>query len=414
MKLLFILLATLIGVIAEKISVTTTCDYARCQATVAGNGVMNYWDCYFTVTIGSKTWNDFPKLEFINCNSLGAIDSVRPNGLMPANTISSKSGDGAVWVGRVDSSTWCNIGHWPVRIMYAGQEYSYNVREGYCCSTEWTLPAPLVRTPYAVDIYYGSASGYFPPSSQPPSCSSGYYGSGARGGPPDACCRDDNDCCGSCNSGICSVHAAGDCGRCDPGYYGRGGRNGPNGVCCSSASDCAGGGCSSGICVTITSGVCKDKPEKGSGWNGDCCDNSDDCHESCVDGKCNGPSKPTTPQPPIGSGSNSCVSGWCDKGNDAPNGACCSVERDCHDTCNGNGICGVDDGTWRGPLTCNRGNPTTTTKKPTPTPTPTKYCKSGYYSKGLKNGPQGYCCKSPADCLGSSLRSPVGKKKSCE
>ncbi|CEI87202.1 hypothetical protein RMCBS344292_01620 [Rhizopus microsporus] len=70
----------------------------------------------------------------------------------------------------------------------------------------------------------------------------------------------------------------------------------------------------------------------GEGWKDYCCENSDDCRESCIKGKCNGKANP---KPPTDDGSNKCVNpknrgtgtgkGWKDY--------CCEDSDDCRDTC---------------------------------------------------------------------------------
>lgn len=82
--------------------------------------------------------------------------------------------------------------------------------------------------------------------------------------------------------------------------------------------------------------------KKGNGFNGYCCSSSDDCHESCVKGKCNGAKAPSittsaTTTKNTGSPSptpDSCTSGAKDKkkGNGF-NGYCCSSSDDCRDSC---------------------------------------------------------------------------------
>ncbi|CEJ02259.1 hypothetical protein RMCBS344292_16268 [Rhizopus microsporus] len=82
--------------------------------------------------------------------------------------------------------------------------------------------------------------------------------------------------------------------------------------------------------------------KKGNGFNGYCCSTSDDCRDSCIKGKCNGPKAPSTTTTATtikntGSPSptpNSCISGVKGKkrGNGF-NGYCCSTSDDCRDSC---------------------------------------------------------------------------------
>lgn len=70
----------------------------------------------------------------------------------------------------------------------------------------------------------------------------------------------------------------------------------------------------------------------GLGWRGFCCKTDDDCHESCIKGKCNGRVDPKYASP-IGDGT--CVNtgnigsrtgeGWKDY--------CCESSDDCRDSC---------------------------------------------------------------------------------
>ncbi|EIE90218.1 hypothetical protein RO3G_14935 [Rhizopus delemar RA 99-880] len=85
---------------------------------------------------------------------------------------------------------------------------------------------------------------------------------------------------------------------------------------------------------------------QGLGWKGYCCKTSDDCHDTCIKGKCNGPVNPKlAPSIDDDSGSKSgsgkkggnklCIRlnnrgdgnglGW--------NGYCCKTSDDCRDTC---------------------------------------------------------------------------------
>ncbi|CEG82707.1 hypothetical protein RMATCC62417_16740 [Rhizopus microsporus] len=90
-------------------------------------------------------------------------------------------------------------------------------------------------------------------------------------------------------------------------------------------------------CITGSRGK-----KKGNGFNGYCCSFSDDCRDSCVKGKCNGPKAPSTTTSATttkntGSPSptpNSCISGvkGKKKGNEF-NGYCCSSSDDCRGSC---------------------------------------------------------------------------------
>ncbi|RCH80776.1 hypothetical protein CU097_004289 [Rhizopus azygosporus] len=79
--------------------------------------------------------------------------------------------------------------------------------------------------------------------------------------------------------------------------------------------------------------------KKGNGFNGYCCSTSDDCRESCIKGKCNGPKAPSTTTTTKSTGSptptpSSCISGvkGKKKGNGF-NGYCCSTSDDCRESC---------------------------------------------------------------------------------
>ncbi|CEJ04344.1 hypothetical protein RMCBS344292_18308 [Rhizopus microsporus] len=79
--------------------------------------------------------------------------------------------------------------------------------------------------------------------------------------------------------------------------------------------------------------------KKGNGFNGYCCSTSDDCRESCIKGKCNGPKAPSTTTTTKNTGSptptpSSCISGvkGKKKGNGF-NGYCCSTSDDCRESC---------------------------------------------------------------------------------
>ncbi|ORE03730.1 hypothetical protein BCV72DRAFT_257660 [Rhizopus microsporus var. microsporus] len=140
-----------------------------------------------------------------------------------------------------------------------------------------------------------------------------------------------------------------------PGNRGMGTGEGWKDYCCENSDDCR-ESCIKGKC----NGKANPKPPTdpgndkclvpsnrgmgtGEGWKDYCCENSDDCRESCIKGKCNGkanPKPPTDPSddkclPPTDDGSNKCVNpknrgtgtgkGWKDY--------CCEDSDDCRDTC---------------------------------------------------------------------------------
>ena len=301
-----------------------------------------------------------------------------------------------------------------INYYYANQQWRLNTNRGKVSNIAHMMqsyPGGFITTGISMtvetdDCWNVLADPTYPPvpPPDPPSkgCYDGVYGLGQHNGAWGHCCKDSNDCRWSCRYGSCGT--SDQPGRsCTPGYEDDEEHNGPEGACCSGRSDCISYVCDNGACTKPSTSNCHRELGEGDGYGGDCCGDEEDCREECKGGFCTGPTKPKPP-PVVKPGTGSCTTGWCGKGlGKGPTGACCSVEGDCDDTCNGDGKCGEDDGTWRGPLDCNRGTkPTTTTTTKAPTPTP-KYCKSGYYSKGLRNAPQGYCCKSPADCQGNCV-----------
>ncbi|GAN03364.1 hypothetical protein MAM1_0039c02817 [Mucor ambiguus] len=140
---------------------------------------------------------------------------------------------------------------------------------------------------------------------------------------------------------------------CISGSSGKGNGNGYNGYCCESSDDCW-ESCKSGVCngpilasrtvsptlttspgpplSTETIGSClpgvKGKGN-GDGYLGYCCSSSDDCVESCKSGVCNGSSKPN--DPPVGS---ACRAGYAGlKNGQGPASACCWDSDDCQESC---------------------------------------------------------------------------------
>ena len=97
-----------------------------------------------------------------------------------------------------------------------------------------------------------------------------------------------------------------------------------------------------------------------------------------------------------------CIAGSSGKKNgDGYNGFCCTSSNDCWDTC--------VSGKCNGPALTSTTAKTTTAKTTTKTTTKTaatktatttsKACKTGVSGKKLGNGATGYCCKSSDDCL---------------
>ena len=532
MKLLILLLLSVLAGTGtgDGLSVSTTCNYKSCQGPCL-NEVPYVWDCYFSASLDGRVWTDFPMMQYTGCEGgflipaqIGHNTGKKPM-YVPVNILRSCTSDEKICIERVRGAK-CIQGKWPITVFIRGGGLgtTFTIYEGLNKRYKEVIHAGIFGpTWYDVDQYFGGGGFDMGPSCSPnyrgdgkrngppnaccndsddccgscnsgicsvhaagdcgikPSCSPNYRGSGRRDGPPNACCNDSNDCCGNCNFGMCSVHAAGDCGRCDPKYYGTGKLLGTEGVCCRNAMDCRGscfndkctkdnncdklqwgkgegkGGaddccrdsedcyqsCKNGVCTPRYS--CDRKLGKEDGVLGDCCQTGNDCAISCdtAAGKCRnsslkcpsmngnagsccrlssdcksgkcplgvcvGGTATTVTIGPIPT-NNGCIPGWCGKGlGKGPTGACCSVEGDCDDTCNGDGKCGTSDGTWKGPLACPNPTKTTTTmafttKTTISIPTTTtggKTCKGGYYNKNLKNGPDGSCCATINDCLGA-------------
>ena len=112
-------------------------------------------------------------------------------------------------------------------------------------------------------------------------------------------------------------------------------------------------------CVAGSSGK-----KNGDGYNGFCCTSSDDCLDTCVSGKCNGPAlTPTTAKTT-------------------------TTKTTTNNTTTAK--------------TTTKNTTTKTTTKTTTTKTTTttaKACKTGVSGKKLGNGATGYCCTSSNDCL---------------
>ncbi|KAL7325210.1 hypothetical protein PS15p_207726 [Mucor circinelloides] len=111
---------------------------------------------------------------------------------------------------------------------------------------------------------------------------------------------------------------------CQAGFKGKKNGRGPLDACCSHSDDCQ-ESCINGKCNAPIASTCytgSNGKSKGDGYNGACCEHSDDCWESCIEGKCNGPSLA------------SCNQGFSGKkGGKGPKDACCSSNRDCKNSC---------------------------------------------------------------------------------
>ncbi|CAO3692131.1 hypothetical protein G6F70_008784 [Rhizopus microsporus] len=207
------------------------------------------------------------------------------------------------------------------------------------------------------------------------------------------------------------VHAA--AAKCISGSAGKGNGDGYKGFCCKTSDDCF-ESCVSGVCngptkPTKTTTSSAPAPSciagskglgNGDGYKGYCCENSDDCINSCVSGICNGPTKPTqssgtkTATSPAPTGT--CTAGSKGKGNgDGYKGYCCKNSDDCIDTC----VKGVCNGPTK------PGSPTTTTTTATSTSTsgPKPTCAAGSYGLGNGDGYKGDCCKNSDDCVNSCV-----------
>ncbi|KAL7319732.1 hypothetical protein PS15m_002832 [Mucor circinelloides] len=182
--------------------------------------------------------------------------------------------------------------------------------KGYCCKTsddcfescvkgvcngptKTTTPTKTSTTPT--------------PTGTPGTCTAGSSGLGKGDGYKGYCCKTSDDCFESCVKGVC---------------------NGPtktNTPTKTSTTPTPTG--TSGTCTAGSSGL-----GKGDGYKGYCCKTSDDCFESCVKGVCNGPSNTKSPTP-VPTGTN-CKPGYKGLGNgEGPANACCDDSDDCQESC---------------------------------------------------------------------------------
>ncbi|KAI8085829.1 uncharacterized protein B0P05DRAFT_466450 [Gilbertella persicaria] len=198
--------------------------------------------------------------------------------------------------------------------------------------------------------------------------------------------------------------------KCVSGSAGLGNGDGYKGYCCNDSDDCK-DACVKGVCVgpsapTKTTTTSGSKPTsgtcisgstglgKGDGYKGYCCDNSDDCQDTCIKGVCNGPSAPsktttttatkTATKTTTTSGTqptSTCAPGSYGLSNgDGQGGDCCKTNDDCKNAC----IKGVCNG-----------------PKPSGTPEP---CKKGYAGLAEGNGPLNACCETSDDCQEACVR----------
>ncbi|KAG1102920.1 hypothetical protein G6F42_017294 [Rhizopus arrhizus] len=138
------------------------------------------------------------------------------------------------------------------------------------------------------------------------SCVAGSSGLGNGDGYNGYCCKTSDDCFESCVKGVC---------------------NGPTKPTKPTKTSTAQPSSTPGTCTAGSSGL-----GKGDGYNGYCCKSSDDCFESCVKGVCNGPSNTKSPTP-VPTGTN-CKPGYKGLGNgEGPANACCDDSDDCQESC---------------------------------------------------------------------------------
>ncbi|KAI8389402.1 hypothetical protein BD560DRAFT_381508 [Blakeslea trispora] len=138
----------------------------------------------------------------------------------------------------------------------------------------------------------------------------------------------------------------------------------------------------SSTCISGSAGLAK-----GDGYKGYCCEENDDCYESCISGVCNGPSAPSN-QP--GTGTCTPGSSGLGKGN-GYKGYCCKNSDDCYNSC----VSGVCNGASKPSTTSDLpGKPTTSDTPGKPNPS----CLPGSYGLGNGDGYKGDCCKNSDDC----------------
>ncbi|KAL4209807.1 hypothetical protein AB4K20DRAFT_1905215 [Rhizopus microsporus] len=176
-------------------------------------------------------------------------------------------------------------------------------------------------------------------------------GMGTGEGWKDYCCENSDDCRDTCIKGKCNGKAnpnpptdPGNDKCLVPNNRGMGTGEGWKDYCCENSDDCR---------DTCIKGKCNGKANPnpptdpgndkclvpnnrgmgtGEGWKDYCCEDSDDCRDTCIKGKCNGKANP---KPPTDDGSNKCINpknrgtgtgkGWKDY--------CCEDSDDCRDTC---------------------------------------------------------------------------------
>ncbi|CAO3701198.1 unnamed protein product [Rhizopus stolonifer] len=141
----------------------------------------------------------------------------------------------------------------------------------------------------------------------------------------------------------------------------------------------------------------------GDGYKGYCCSDSDDCFNSCINDVCNGPTKPTTTTTSSSTPTSSpgeCTTGSKGLGNgDGYKGYCCEDSDDCFNSC----VSGVCDGPINTKTTTKTITKTATKTTTTFKATGTGKCAAG--SQGLKNGDgyKGDCCDTSDDCVNACI-----------
>ncbi|KAG2193398.1 hypothetical protein INT46_002566 [Mucor plumbeus] len=149
-------------------------------------------------------------------------------------------------------------------------------------------------------------------SGTPGTCVAGSAGLGNGDGYKGYCCKSSDDCFESCKSGVCN-----------------GPTNTKTATKTTSAVPTSSG--TPGACVAGSAGL-----GNGDGYKGYCCKSSDDCFESCKSGVCNGPTntKTTAPTSTPTDTDKACKAGYKGLGNgEGPTNACCSDSDDCQESC---------------------------------------------------------------------------------
>ena len=240
----------------------------------------------------------------------------------------------------------------------------------------------------------------FPPA--PPFCFLCFAGVGGSAGPGGVACYNDNDCgSNSCNSNICANVTSTATTTGIPIIIGNNSTTISSGSTASgvSSTTISSGNTASGVSSTtissggITSGISSTATVSGvSSTTASVTINATWTEYYTFTVYVNATSTTAAATPT--STTCSCITGYLGVGNGkGPTGACCKTSNDCVDTCNSNGICGVNGV----PYTC---SPTKTTPTPISTATATTCsCITGYSGVGNGKGPTGACCKTSNDCV---------------